>query len=226
MAVNSFNAQNPPVTTKGDVFTFSTIPTRLGVGANDTVLTADSSTATGLKWAAVSAGGMTLISTATPSAATTVSFTSIPTTYKALLLVWNGIYQSVASTWCGVRLNNDTTGKHWAMAVVSSNGNFAQTSQLDENLFGTTDKDAPIPATTTSSGNINRQANGQMWIFNADQTTGVKKVHWTSSGYDADFSGPISANGVYTGTSAISRIDFIRTSSQTITGTIRLYGVS
>jgi hypothetical protein len=54
MAVNSFNAQNPPVTTKGDVFTFSTIPTRLAVGANNTVLTADSAEATGLKWAAPS----------------------------------------------------------------------------------------------------------------------------------------------------------------------------
>jgi hypothetical protein len=40
-----------PLTTKGDLYTFSTVDARLGVGANDTVLTADSSTATGLKWA-------------------------------------------------------------------------------------------------------------------------------------------------------------------------------
>lgn len=35
-------------------------PARLGVGANDTVLTADSSTATGLKWAAPAGGGKVL----------------------------------------------------------------------------------------------------------------------------------------------------------------------
>ena len=50
MAVNSFNAQNPPVTTKGDLFTFSTIPTRLGVGSNNQTLLADSAQATGIKW--------------------------------------------------------------------------------------------------------------------------------------------------------------------------------
>jgi len=45
-------------TTKGDivVFTGDSTPTRLGVGANDQVLTADSSQATGIKWATPAGG--------------------------------------------------------------------------------------------------------------------------------------------------------------------------
>ena len=47
------------VTTKGDliVATASSTVTRVAVGANDTVLTADSTTASGVKWAAASGGG-------------------------------------------------------------------------------------------------------------------------------------------------------------------------
>ena len=49
-----------PLTTKGDLYTFSTSDTRLGGGANNTVLTADSAQATGLKWAAPAGGGKVL----------------------------------------------------------------------------------------------------------------------------------------------------------------------
>ena len=45
-----------PLTTKGDLFTFTTVDARLGVGANGTVLTADSAEATGMKWATASSG--------------------------------------------------------------------------------------------------------------------------------------------------------------------------
>jgi hypothetical protein len=49
-------------TTKGDIQTFSTVPTRLAVGTNGHVLRANSATATGLEWAflpfAVAAGGV------------------------------------------------------------------------------------------------------------------------------------------------------------------------
>jgi len=44
------------LTTKGDILTYSTLNARLGVGANDQVLTADSAQALGVKWAASGSG--------------------------------------------------------------------------------------------------------------------------------------------------------------------------
>jgi trimeric autotransporter adhesin len=64
-----------PLTTKGDVWGYSTTDARIPVGANGTVLTADSAETLGVKWAAsAGGGGMTLLSTTTlTGASTTIS---------------------------------------------------------------------------------------------------------------------------------------------------------
>lgn len=75
-----------PLTTKGDLYTFSTSDTRLGVGTNGHVLTADSVEATGLKWAAPAGGGKVLqvvygsTSTAASSSSSTYADTNLTAT--------------------------------------------------------------------------------------------------------------------------------------------------
>lgn len=54
---NSSTTSTLPLTSKGDIVAYSTESTRLAVGTNDYVLTADSSEAKGIKWAAAAAGG-------------------------------------------------------------------------------------------------------------------------------------------------------------------------
>ena len=61
--ITQATAVNPTIIdAKGDILTATAAdtPARLAVGANNTVLTADSSTATGLKWAAAAGGGKVL----------------------------------------------------------------------------------------------------------------------------------------------------------------------
>jgi len=86
------------VDAKGDLIAATAADTvsRLAIGANNTVLTADSAEATGMKWATpASGGGMTLISTTTLSGAS-VTLSSIPQTYNQLFMVFNRLTNSTA----------------------------------------------------------------------------------------------------------------------------------
>jgi len=100
-----------PLTTKGDLFTFTTVDARLGIGANNTVLTADSAQATGMKWATPAAGsfntGFAQVGTSESTTSTsytnltTVLSTTVTTGTKALVSITvgfqNGIIANVGS---------------------------------------------------------------------------------------------------------------------------------
>ena len=112
-----------PLTTKGDLYTFSTSDARLGVGANNTVLTADSAEATGLKWATpAGGGGMTVIATGSLSG-TSVVLSSIPGTYKHLMLSVYGATWDTAVDIMMLRYNSVTT--NYSLSIYGHTGGTA-----------------------------------------------------------------------------------------------------
>ena len=113
-----------PLTTKGDIYTFSTTNDRLPVGTNAQTLVADSTASTGLKWATPSAGALTLINSTTFSAVSSQSFNSVFTsTYKnyKIVLTCNSDTNAAELRWrYRVSGTDVTTGYRTALFQVGS----------------------------------------------------------------------------------------------------------
>jgi hypothetical protein len=232
------NSMATAIDAKGDLVVGTGADTfaKLTVGANDTILTADSTTATGLKWAAAAGGGgMTLIQEQTASGNSSLSFTSIAGTYKQLFLVWSGIYNSATGSDFAIRFNNDSSTQYRGNAIVAQGTTVSGRSLNETAVMATGGANfAPFGVSADlNSTDFNLAAVGTLLVDNYASSTKVK-TYFTQFGYynnDAAVYSSAQFNGTFNTTTAITSIDVVRlrgsaTFSNITNSSIRLYGIS
>jgi|688.fasta_scaffold170016_4 hypothetical protein len=230
--------QNAIIDAKGDLIvgTANDTPARLAVGGtNGHVLTVDSAEASGIKWAAVAAGGMTLISETIASSLSSLTFSSLGS-YKQLLLMYSGIRHSDNSSSFGVRFNNDSSAIYHNQGFTATGGNGA-TVNIAGNSPTHLGNSSPTAMFAFGQGTNNAalvtDCQGYILIDNYTSSTKGKTVFCVFQYYDNGAGSYSTKNGMsyYDSTSAITSLDVVRTAgsgtfSNTTNTTIRLYGVA
>jgi hypothetical protein len=201
------------VDAKGDIIAATaadTVARLASSGVNGDVLTVDTSTATGLKYAAPASGGMTSIASGSIAAsATGIDITSIPATYNELVLYVTN-YSTSEEVVVDLRVNNNTSAQYNRVSVSS-----VSTSVVDST--GLT-----LAALT---GGINHTISGLSAVIrfpNYANSTGYKLFQshalTNATGNFANF-------GFIASTSAISRITLLLNVGTFDSGTYELFGV-
>ena len=204
--------QNAIMDAKGDLIgaTAADTPARLAVGTNGQVLTADSTAATGIKWATPSSGGMTLLSTTTLSG-TSTTITITATGYNNLEIVVSGMTTSANNDYPRMDLNS-SSGSVYMTGTQS--GNVSTATELYFNGANELKKD----------GGLNT------WIVNVANVTSTSYYKpLTSTSYGRTYLDANQARhegGAFLSASAITGVRIQTISGNSFTaGQVLIYGV-
>jgi hypothetical protein len=193
---------------KGDLIsaTAADTPARLAVGANGTVLMADSAESTGLKWG-TPPGALTLLASGTLGT-TGIDLSSISANYKNLHLLIYGVNNS--ANWSDVlRVNGDSGSNYYASATSSTE---TATTQIQ----------------TMSSADDTFTSNAFYFTFVEYANTSIHKLI-ISKAVANDATTPTSRRirqflGFWNSTSAINQITWDSNTGDISAGSYRLYG--
>jgi hypothetical protein len=201
-----------PLTTKGDLYTFSTVNARLGVGTNNQVLTADSAEATGLKWAtpAAASSGLTLVKAQTiGSAVSSVTVTSaFSATYDNYLVTVAG-GAGTGNNNLRLTLGATATGYYWSGVYMGWNSTVNGFGSSNGTYFtmGYGSTDAESAHCHIQSPNLAKRT-----VFTSDL------IQPNTSGVQAHYNGYLDDSTQYTAFT-------LTVDTGTVTGgTIRVYG--
>ena len=149
----------------------------------------------------------TPIATAALSSASSISFTSIPSTYTDLYLVMRG---NTNGPIINVKYNNDT-GSNYSSTIMWGNGSSAASARYSESWIYV------IPG-----GSGDDQVSLFLNVQNYSNTTTFKTSIARANIPDASVNASVQ---LWRNTAAINRVDLILSGVGTITGTATLYGI-
>jgi len=189
-----------------------------------------------IKGAGAASGGMTLISNTVASANSSISLSSIPQTYKQLVLVWSGIRHSATGSTFGLRLNNNSGNIYHCAGQSGLTTNSATTANATNQIQGfCAGIYLPAFGDSVNSNSYEEQCMGYITIDNYTSSTltpsvNVKYFYFNNAAAQTN-SSVIQCQ--FNGGAAITSIDIVRlTGTATLSNqynTIssnRLYGVS
>jgi hypothetical protein len=219
-----WEATETVLTTKGDLVTFDTAPTRLPIGSNTQVLTADSTQATGMKWATPSSGTGNIVQIGSGSlSGTSLSITGLSTYSDIYLFIYNAGYTAITADYFTLTLNGDTTANYQINGVSALGG----ASGPGWNYFPTTSQTS-IATVSQAKGPMST-ANGcysYYHLTNAKSTgytTVDAQMFYKDNQSGGQYTDKITA--IYTANATISSMTFSTTGAKTFSqGTYIIYG--
>jgi hypothetical protein len=209
------NSMATEIDAKGDLVVGTGADTfsRLAVGTNGQVLTADSGEATGLKFATPAAGGLTLLETLALSGSSTTSAT-ISGSYVNLLLVVKNVYGSAQSQ-LDVRFNGDTGNNYYTRRFRNVNGTVTATTSAATSRF--TDF-----LTFDTSSTAYNTANAVFRVFRYTDTD-IIYIETTGTSLETDYRS-MTGQFLYDNAAAITSVTFLTSAGTFSGGTVYIYG--
>lgn len=211
---------------KGDLIVGTAADTfaKLTVGANNTVLTADDSTSTGLKWAVAASGDLnwTLLNTGGTAltGAATITVSGISNKEHFLIVIHDGS-SSNASSDALIRFNADSGANYYSAGLnILGASTYAAGNLRTFDAWGTS-------GITVAYGS-NNAASKFYGVVKVDggKSTGIKThtTRGTASAGGGTGHEAFSSGGIYNASAAITSISAVCTSGDWDNGTLYVYG--